>query len=552
MLLVLVPVAAAQAQEVPETPTPTDTVLPRTGTDPGVSDLREHLLDSFGDAPPAPHGVSPPGLQVSGQLGLAEEYTDNAGAVAGAGARNAGSDFITLIQPRLDIVDSSQRVQASIDYAPTGQVYAENSSFSQVQQQGNGDVLVTALPGWLYLDARGQVSQQAVFGGAGPGTTVTLSPNERETVSSFSVSPYVTRAFGGTGTLQAGLAYSYTATDAPNLLGGRDAVLQDPLLQDGGAFGSSNLSTDRAYANFTTGEDLARLRDKVGFDSSFYSGSGALAGGRRVLGTDDVSYALSRLVTLLGEAGFEDLDYPRSAYKYVGAIGSGGAELTFARGSTLTVEYRYTDGFGSFYAQGSVQASSRIRVFGGYSEGISTFDQDQQNTLLSGNTDATGAAASGLLAAPLLTSSNFFGANQNLSRLARLNLTATYLGDYDTVTLSVQRETTTPVGRQVGELAQISTSGVFGNISERHQLTDTLDLTGFVQYGSNRAGLVANSSGDEISVSVGIEKSFPRQLSAYLRFGGNYYVGGSAAAAAGLRGQSGDQSSVVIGAVKRF
>ena len=391
-----------------------------------------------------------------------------------------------------------------------------------------------------------------MFGGVGPGTTVTLSPDERETVSSFSVSPYVVREFGGAGTLQAGVGYSYTATDAPNLSGGRDAVLEDPLLQNGGAFGNSNLSTDRAYANFTTGEDLARLRDKAGFDSSFYAGSGALAGGRRVLATDDVSYALSRLVTLLAEAGFEDLDYPRSDYRYVGAVGSGGTVLTFARGSTLTLEYRYTDGFGSFYAQGSVQASPRIRVFGGYSEGISTFDLDQQDTLLSGNTDATGAAASGLLAAPLLIGSNFFGANQNLSRLARLNLTATYLGDYDTVTISVQRETTTPVGRQVGVLAQISTSGIFGNVSERHQLTDTLDLTCFVQYGSSRTGLVAESSGDEVSVSVGIEKAFPRQLSAYLRFGGNYYVSGSAVAAAGLRGLSGDQSDVIIGAVKRF
>ena len=139
--------AAAHAQDVPETPAPTDTVLPRTGIDPAVSDLREHLLDSYGDAPPAPHGVSPPGLLVAFQLGVSEEYTDNAGAVAGASG--AGSDFITMIQPRLDITDTSQRVQASIDYAPIGQVYAENSSFSQLQQQGNGDVLVTALPGGL-------------------------------------------------------------------------------------------------------------------------------------------------------------------------------------------------------------------------------------------------------------------------------------------------------------------------------------------------------------------------------------------------------------------
>ena len=549
--------SAAQAQETPTPPPATDSGLPRTGVDSSISDLREHLLDAYGDTPPGAPGVSAPNLQISGQFGASEEYTDNAGAVAGSGAHAAGGDFITAFQPGITIIDTSQRLQVDIDYRPIAQIYAENTSFSQLQEQGSGDILATLLPGWLYLDLRGTISQQAIYGGLGPGTTVTLSPNERETAASFSVSPYITRSFGGTGTAQAGVSYSYSATDAPGspaavLNDGVPAALQQQLLADEGAYGNSEQGTERAYASFTTGENYGRLLDKAGVDASYYTGTGPIAGGRRVLLTDDASYAINRLVTVLGEAGYESLDYPRSGYGYIGAIGSGGVKLSFAQNSSATLEYRYVDGFGSVFAQASVQASPRIRVFGGYSESISTFNQDQQNALLDGDTSVTGVAASGLQAAPLLSTSNFFGANQDLQRLHRLDVTATYLGDYDTISVSVHRQTSDPVGLQVGGFAPVTTSGVYGNISELHQLTETLSLTGFLQYGSNRTGLVASGSGDTISVSAGIETSFPRRLTAYLRFGGTYTVGGSSFAATGYDGQSGNESTITIGALKKF
>ncbi len=547
----------AQESDTPTPASPPDTALPRSGIDAPSSDLREHLLRAYGDDAAGPTGVSAPELQVTGQFGASEEYTSNAGAAAGSGARGAGNDFITAFQPGITIIDTSQRLQVNIDYRPIAQIYAENSSFSQLEEFGTGDVLATLLPGWLYLDLRGSISQQAVFGGLGPANTVTLSPNERETVSSFAVSPYVTRSFGGTGTAQVGASYSYSATSAP---GGQDAlatsilpgIAQNQLQTNAGAYGSFDQGTERGYANFTTGEDFGRLLDKAGIDTSYYTGEGALAGGRRVLLTDDASYAVSRLLTVLGEAGYENLDYPRSDYRYAGAIGSGGVRLTFARGSAGTLEYRYVDGFGSVFAQFTVQASPRIRLFGGYSESISTFGQDQQNALLDGADNATGVAASGLQAATLLSGSNFFGANQNLSRLDRLSLSASYLGEHDTVTLSLSRRTTTPVGRQVGMLAPIATSGIYGAITETHPLTDTITLNGSFQYGSNQTGLVDNGSGDTVSVSAGITKAFPRAISAYLRYGGSYTVGGSAVAATGLFGQSGNDSTITVGALKTF
>ncbi len=550
------PAFAQDADTAPAVAPPTDTVLPRTGVDPNDNDVRAHLESAFGDSAPAIRGVSGPNLQITGSLGLSEEYTDNVGAVAGGG-NGRGGDFITQVQPAITIADNSQRVQLNLDYRPTGELYAENFSFSRIQQQGSGGLTLTAVPGWLYIDTRGSISQQSIFGGIAPGNTATLSPNERETVSSFSFSPYAYRTLGGVGSVQAGVGYSYSATEAPGLNAATttNPFLQSALAQNAAAYGSSSLGTERAFTNFTTGEDFGRLQDKAGVDANYYTGNGAQGGGRRVLVTDDVSYAVTRLVTALGEAGYENLDYPHSNFTYVGAVGSGGVKVTPNQGSSFTLEYRYVDGFGSVYAQGSVQATPRIRIFGGYSEGISTEEQDLQNSLLDGSNGPTGVAASALQAAPLLEGSSSFASNQNLNRTHRLDVTATYLNDFDTISVMVQRETTTQVGTPLfGDRTgpALNTVGTFGSITESHALTPDLSINGSFQYGINQSGLVANTSGNTISVSLGLQKQFPRELSAYLRLNGTYFVGGSAIAAAGTRGETGDQTSVILGAVKRF
>lgn len=546
---------AAHAQDdtgpvAPLPPPAAETVLPRTGIDPTVSDLREHLLQSYGDAEPNVRAGGPD-LQITGQLGLAEEYTSDVGA-SGSGGGGRGSDAITQLQPGITIVDTSQRLRVSLDYAPTGQIYAVHSGYSQFAQQFTGDVLATALPGWLYVDLRGNVSQQAVFGGLGPSSTINLAPNDRQTDSSVSFSPYLSRQFGTHGTVEFGAGYVYSATDAPGIAAGTATAFDGA-----GAYGSSYLATKRGFASYETGEDLGRVRNKIGTDDSFYDGSGALAGGRRLLLTDDASYAATRLVTLLGQVGYEDLSYPRSNFAYSGPVAAGGVKLTPKPGSYVTVEYRYLDGFGSAYVQGSVQATARIRVFGGYSAGISTYQQDVQTNLLDGglSDSATGAAASVLQAAPLLQGDNSFGANQNLTRTHRLDATATYLGDRDTATLSVSQQTTDPVGRQVGQFAQVSTRGAFGSVSLSHELSPILSVTGFVEYGSNHTGLArvgTASSGQTVSVAAGLNCVFTQTLSGYLRFGGTYLAGGSAFASSGAQGLGGGETTVTLGAVKRF
>jgi hypothetical protein len=251
---------------------PTDTLLPREGVNGNDTDLRSHLMSAFGSASGTATGTAAPtGLSIYKQVGVSETYTTNAGYNIGGGS-NSGDDFITEIQPAIRVIDNTQRVKIDLTYDPIGMIYARNSSYSQFEEQGNGDILVTLLPDWLYLDLRGIISQQSIFGGLGPAGTVTLSPDERETISSVSISPYVSHTFGGNGTVQAGVGYSYSAVDASHGL--NNVIDSVNNIYGLGDYGSSYLNTERGFASYTTGDNLGRLRNRIGTDDSYYQGSG--------------------------------------------------------------------------------------------------------------------------------------------------------------------------------------------------------------------------------------------------------------------------------------
>ena len=108
------------------------------------------------------------GLLIEKQVGISEEFSTNVGRSLGAGG-SGGYDFITLIQPSVTILDDTQRLSVNLTYDPTVRVYARNFDYSQVQQQGSGDILGTVLPDWIFVDLRGSASQQSVYGGYGQG-----------------------------------------------------------------------------------------------------------------------------------------------------------------------------------------------------------------------------------------------------------------------------------------------------------------------------------------------------------------------------------------------
>jgi uncharacterized protein (PEP-CTERM system associated) len=497
---------------------------------------------------------------------VSEAFTDNADTFGGfeIGGTQHRDDAITLIQPSLLVIGNTQLVQVNLNYAPSGVIYAQNTDYSQFRQQFNGDILATAIPGLLYVDTRGSISQTPVFGGVGVVNTDLLPPSQRETNSTISVSPYLVKTFGGIGTLETGLGYIYTATDAPDFLTPGEAAIPSALPYD---YGSQWLATRRVFGTFTTGEDFGRFQDSLDSDNSFYDGSGAERDAHRILLTNDLSYAINRYVAALGEFGYENLSYPAEAYSYVGGVWSAGARITPNAQSSFTLEYRYIDGLTSPYAYGYWQITPRIRVFGAYSEGITTFEQDQQNSLLSGDPNATGAIASANLGAPLINNASLFGANQALNRAERASASVSYLGERDIITATYNHQRSSPIANLLGlpnsVLAELGISQAelarFGLLIDETTISTQVnaswhrdwrpDLGSDFQLGYTK-NLVADTSGGQyssIGVNVGFTKTFGRGFSARLSYTGNFYVGGNSAYSTGL-----NSDTVTISVSKSF
>jgi uncharacterized protein (PEP-CTERM system associated) len=552
---------------IPQVPPFAGALLPSTGADPSSPELRDRLLDAFGQntTPPPGTSVHEPGWLFRPSITGSETFTDNDNQFGGftIGQNHRSDDAVTQITPTIVVLGNGERFQVNLDYAPTGVIYAVNPEESQFRQAFSGDALAVAVPDLAYLDLRGNVSQNPIYGGVGAINTGLLPPSQRETLSNVSATPYLTHSFGGIGTAQAGVAYLYSATDAPSYLNqGDDVPLALPY-----NYGSRWLATKRAFANFTTGQDFGRFQDEISTDDSFYDGTEPMKGAHRVLLTDDVAYAINRFVSGLGEIGYENLDYPQEAYSYVGGVWSVGARVTPNAQSSLTLEYRHIDGLTTPYVYGYWQITPRIRVSGSYSAGITSFEQDQQNSLLSGSEDTTGVAASALVAAPLVNNAQFYGANQSLTRSERASASASYLAGRELVTANFNHQRSSLIGNLLGlpqsVLSRLGISqadlAAFGllttntstnntaSVSWRHDLLP--DLSTDVLLGYNRNHVAATSTGIYASAqfSAGLNKVFTSTLSGRVAYIGSRALDGSGES---YSGQNSD--SIVVSLTKTF
>ncbi len=537
----------SSGSDAPGVPPIAGAVLPSTGADPTQPGLRDHLLDAFGqnDAPTSGAAAAGPAWQFLPSITVSESGTDNPNQFGGVSinGNHHGDDAITQIQPGIIVTGNTERIKVNLNYAPTGVIYAVNPDYSQFRQQFDGNVLGTAIPGLAYIDLRGSVSQQPTFGGVGTVNTGLLPPSQRQTQSDVSLTPYLVHAFGGAGTAQAGVGYIYSATDAPDFAGLNNVPVRAALDYN---YGSQWLATKRVFASFTTGNDFGRLQDELNTDNSFYDGSGALRAAHRILLTDDVSYAINRFVSALGEIGYENLSYPRSAYAFVGGVWSAGVRITPNAQSSVTLEYRHIDGLSSPYVHGYWQITPKLRVFGEYSAGITTFQQDQQNELLSGGNDQTGAAASALLAAPLVNNSSLYGSNQALSRAERASASISFIAGRDIITANFNHQRSSLVGNTLGlppsvlaqlgiseaELAQFglltsqTNVSTLGSVSWRHDLQPTLSADILAGYTRNNVAQISGGQYSSVQFSAGLSKSFSDTLTGRLSYSGSYQVSG--------------------------
>jgi uncharacterized protein (PEP-CTERM system associated) len=523
--------------QVPSAPAPIDTLLPRAGLEPTDQDPAQALQAAYGEAPPQPENA--PAWRIAPQVSLGEILTDNAFATP-----DRRGDAITVIQPGVTVQGDTPRLRVSLDAEPALEIYAVNSDQTRIAGSLGGSAQLVLVPDWLFLDTRAAIAQTSEYGTQA--ATATLGSDDRSTVSSEAVTPFIDHRFGGLARLQAGYTAAYSADNASQqtaLSLGQGGFNGSTALP--GNYGSTWLLTNRGFATLSTGEDFGRLRDALSIDASAYQGSGVLRSAHRTLATDDLAYALTRRIALLVQGGYEDLRYSgQPGFAYRGGVWAGGLRWTPGPTTTVTVEYRHLDGFGSLFVQGSIALTPRLRLSGGYSEAISTTAQDLQTTLLDENPDRLASQNEPLLA-PLIFGSSAFGQQTDLFRVRRLDVTATLLGARDTIAVTLGREKDTLVASASPATAVDNDSGWTAGIDWTHDLARDWSLRVFAGYTTRQPTGAGGLNEDTASGGIVLQHRFTPTLTGYAGYAGAFRNSDFA-------GRNADQNQIAFGLRKEF
>ena len=464
-------------------------ILPATGVSVGsivgggyFGNVRGQVDQALGlGAPP------PPGFTVLPGIGLQELVTDN--VYEASRARIA--DLVTTISPSIVLGANTQRIQGTLAYSPNIQVYAVTGQQDQVDHELNGSASVTLVPDLLFVDLRGYATQQSTAGGFSPVGQPLYSQQDRTQTTGFSLSPYLVQRLGDLLQLRAGYSLEYLDQSGDPAFGALDTGLLTPAqlaaLQAAGqlpSFLGNNTLTHVEYATLSTTPELGRVSNTLQLRGEQDSGVGVLDGAYTYEAVDDVAYAVSRFVALLGRFGYQDLRYAGFPGVQVDqGIWGGGVRLTPNPDSAIVVRYGHQDGFDSALLNASYALTARTRVFAGYSEGLSTEQQQIEDTLAGSTVDQYGVSLDSQTAAPLLLSDNLLGNQNNLYRLRRFSATSVTSYDVDTISLNVLFEKQSLVATGLG-FTGYSESGVSGSVGWTHLINETTSTLASVQYGT--------------------------------------------------------------------
>lgn len=540
-------------------------LLPNLGGNPQIGDLRPQLEKYF--RPEDPTFVRPNWIiQPSIELGLGA--TDN--ALRSQGAKKA--DLFAVVTPSLVVSGDTSRIKVNLGYSPTITRYLSASSQNTVAQNGSAQAVVTFVPDTLFLDLRGNVYQQSRTNGFNQVQSQTYNrQNDVQTIT-LAATPYAEHRFGGWGTGRVGFSIARTLQNAQNgqtLFNTTDnatlAALQAPGTTQG--FGATgNLTTRRERASFVSGENLGRFNDIVFVEANQFSGGGSYAGAHRNEIQNELGYALTRTITVLGGLGYQDI-------RYAGLPGVRIQEPTFNVGvryspnpdTRATLLYGRRDGAPSLSFEGQIAPTPRTRVTLRYGTGITSDAENAQSVLDSTSVGATGQLVDTVTGAPVGGASGYGGLQNGIYRVHRLSATGSFLQERDTFSVGITNEDRTSLTTTTGLLlngtigsiaAGTSTNSTYASLDWQHDLSPDMKGGASIQYGitNTTSQLLAGSSQQQrtFSFSASLSKQFTQTLTGSVRYILNDQTGGPTASTAANNTGTYTQNTVLVSLRKGF
>jgi uncharacterized protein (PEP-CTERM system associated) len=509
-------------------------LLPATGADVRLGDLRQQYERAFQSEPPA----STPGWSFTPALDVLLGWTD---AIQGTTTGRTRSDFYTIISPSLAIQGQSQRVTASVFIAPQLKRYLATRSQDSTGLNFNGQSHVTLVPEMLFVDLRGASFMQSQTGGYGPAGTVNLGRQGEVQSTNFSISPYLQHRFGGYGMGEIGYMLGYNSITGANRR--LTSPFQPPVT-------NQNTITRGWHVSFASGENLGRFNLAAQVLHNQSTGTGSLNGAHRNTESVTLGYAVTRTIQVNGTIGHEDLQYiGATPFRFNGLTWNVGLKLQPNPDSSISIGYGSHDGRNSAALDASYAPTARIRISAKYSEGITTGQEELAQALAGSDVNGFGQSIDHQTGIPLSVGNNFLGSQTAPARVKRFSAVITLLRDRDVYSLNLLHSDTQYVaavsGPAVGSAISSTASSV--GLAWQHSFSEAFNGNVYAQYGTRESGAPTRVTQQTVSASLGLSYAFSQTLSGRAQYSYSGTIGGGNALVPSYQ-----QNLITVGLHKSF
>ncbi len=283
--------------------------------------------------------------KITPRLSLLETYTDN---VTLASRGNEKSDFITQINPGVSLTGNGARLKVNANYTMQNLFYANESSPSRTVHQLSSGANATLIKNFFFLDSTANISQQNISL-LGPLTTNNENiTNNRTTVKTYSISPYIRHNFSDFASSQARYTHNAVYT---------------------GVEGQSGSQSDRILFSLTSGSAFRTLGWGLNYNRQKIGGLGTSGVNEQYTG--NLRYRVSSKFSLTGTSGYQKFSYISTTGKSAGSSWTAGLVWTPTQRTNITANTGQSF-FGTTYTLSASHRTRRSTWSLNYNQSITT------------------------------------------------------------------------------------------------------------------------------------------------------------------------------------
>ncbi|HXC88899.1 MAG TPA: hypothetical protein VNV18_01935 [Stellaceae bacterium] len=320
-----------------------------------------------------------PAVLIQPYATIAEQLTDNVFYTS----TNRTADAETRLIPGISISADTPRFRGVLTGTVEGDLYVPAKTLDQLTANLYANGTGTLVPNRLFVDVNSYITQASTLPGLGFISPSQLPSSEQALVFTNLVSPYLRQSFDGL--LDTELRYRFGST---NFGGSTGITSTTSPLASNLASGTLNEGTLTA----ATGEDFQRGLSRLTVDASSFN-SNSTSQNTQFSAFDDLEYRIKPNISLLGRAGYQNLQYPFAPEAtFAGPTWLAGGRLGSAADyGYVSLEYGRVEGVYGFTGSANYQITPTITFQANLAQGISSPAEFFQTSLAGSSLSPTGA-----------------------------------------------------------------------------------------------------------------------------------------------------------------